>query len=86
MKKRILKQLCSGKGVIRVVFATIDIGMGVDIPDIRHVIHVGPPNSVKAYVQETGGAGRDGKPSPAWYITITKTLPRIELACRMICG
>jgi superfamily II DNA helicase RecQ len=39
--------------------------MGVDIPDIRCVIHVGPPSSVKAYFQQTGRAGRDGMQSSA---------------------
>lgn len=66
MKDEILKQLCSGKSVVRVVFPTVALGMGVDIPDIQQVIHVGPPCSVKGYFQETGRAGRDGKPSTAW--------------------
>ena len=66
MKEKILKQLCSGEGVIRVAFATVAIGMGVDIPDNRQVIHVGPSSSVKACVQETGRVGRVGKPSSAW--------------------
>ena len=65
MKEEILRQLCSRRSIVRVVFATVAIGMGVDIPDIRQVIHVGPPHSVKAYFQETGRAGRDGKPSSA---------------------
>ena len=65
MKEEILKQLCSHASIVRVVFATVAIGMGVDIPDIRHIIHVGPPCSVKAYFQETGRAGRDSKPSSA---------------------
>ena len=63
MKEEILKQLCSHASIVRVVFAPVAIGIGVDIPDIQHVIHVGPPCSVKAYFQETGPAGRDSKPS-----------------------
>ena len=41
------------------------MGMGVDIKAIRHVIHVGPPQTVREYFQETGRAGRDGKLSVA---------------------
>ena len=41
------------------------MGMGVDIPSIRNVIHIGPPGSVKAYFQETWRAGRDGKAARA---------------------
>ena len=64
MKVDILKQICSAQSVLRVVFATVAIGMGVDIPGIRQVIHVSPPCSVEVYFQETGRGGRDGK--QAW--------------------
>ena len=49
MKEEILKQLSSKASTFRVVFATVAIGMGVDIPNIRQVIHVGPPCTVKIY-------------------------------------
>ena len=65
MKDEILRQLCSATSTVRVIFATVAMGMGVDIPSIRTVIHIGPPGSVKAYFQETGRAGRDGKPARA---------------------
>ena len=65
MKDDILKQLSNSKSKIRVVFATVAIGMGVDIRSIRQVIHIGPPRSIREYFQETGRAGRDGKQSSA---------------------
>lgn len=44
-----------------VLFATIAFGMGVDIANIRSVIHYSLPNEASAFLQESGRCGRDGK-------------------------
>ena len=55
---------------LRIVIATVTFGMGVDCPDVHQIMHIGAPDNVESYIQETGRAGRDGMLSVAVLLLI----------------
>ena len=54
------------------VCAMVAFGMGLDCTDVCQVIHVGAPDDVESYIQETGRGGRDGNLSLATVLVVNR--------------
>jgi ATP-dependent DNA helicase RecQ len=90
-KREILASLTDPDGKCRLLFCTVAFGMGVNIPDIRYIIHYGPPTDIDDYFQECGRAGRDGSESFAiLYLfggcTIGRVSPKMKEYCKLSKG
>ena len=66
------------RGKVKVIAATNAFGMGIDKPDVRLVIHMDLPDSIEAYFQEAGRAGRDLKPSEAVLLVSPADIKKLQ--------
>ena len=71
-------------GKFRIMVATNAFGMGIDKADVRFVLHVDLPDSVEAYFQEAGRAGRDDRPAHA--VLLFNESDRFTIDKRMVTG
>lgn len=60
LKDFVLTNLNDPNGVVRVVIATVALGMGVDLQGVNTILHYGAPKSIDDYFQESGRGGRGG--------------------------
>ena len=56
--RALMSSISQTDGALRVVFATISLGMGVDFKSLHYIIHYGAPRSVEDYIQESGIVSR----------------------------
>lgn len=75
IKEVILDSMTRADGVVRVVFATMALGMGVNFVNLHTIVHYGAPRSLEDYFQESGRAGRDGEPSTSTIYWCPKDAP-----------
>mgnify|MGYP006265895875 CR=1 FL=1 len=74
---RAQKQQSWMEGRTRIMVATNAFGMGIDKPDVRSVVHMDLPDSLEAYFQEAGRAGRDGQ--KAFAVLLYRPADRISM-------
>lgn len=59
IKEQVINDLGNKQGLIKCVFCTSSLSMGINLSDIQYVIHNGAPNTAAAFLQETGRVARE---------------------------
>lgn len=77
-KTRDYRQQLWMDGKIKVIVATNAFGMGIDKPDVRLVVHLDLPDSLEAYFQEAGRAGRDLQASEAFLLVADTDISKLQ--------
>lgn len=77
-KTRDYRQQMWMEGRIKVIVATNAFGMGIDKPDVRLVVHLDLPDTLEAYFQEAGRAGRDLQPSEAFLLVADTDIEKLK--------
>ncbi|WAR08483.1 RECQ1-like protein [Mya arenaria] len=65
MKRHIVNELTKETPKLRLVMATVALGMGLNAPSVTRIIHCRPPTTLEEYLQEMGRAGRKGQQAEA---------------------
>ena len=61
IKEHIVHSFTTPNSPLWIVITAVAIGMGLDCPDVRKIIHIWSPEDVECYLQQTGSAGQNGK-------------------------
>ena len=83
----VLNEYSSSSSIIRCLICSSAFGMGINIPDIQHVVLWGAPSTMSEIWQEIGRAGRDGSPCKAMmlFTPLSVTAQRTEQCVRDMC-
>ena len=86
IKDNIIKAFSVDSSPLRVVIATTAFGMGIDIPNIRTIIHFGSCEDTETYLQAVGRAGRDGNLSKAIILSRRGANQHINVQMKEYCA